>query len=687
MTQASGGYVGKVLILDLSDRTSKVIDSAPYQKWGGGHGMGTALFWEYCKDKTIDAFDSGNVVTICSSPFSGTPIPSSSGRVEIQGIGCMPDPQWFVRSNMGGRVPSAMKACGYDAVVITGASETPVWISVVNNRVDFNDATHLWGKLTDESQQIIWDELSGGAADGHWFNIGEGRDSGRSTQKPAVMTIGPAAENLGAIGTITSDAGHHVGQSGLGAVWGAKKLKAVSFLGTGSIPVADPAALLDLRTEFQRKYSYNVDSPIRETPDPTAAVYGFASRHPGFNGIYWNTRDMLARPSGCQGCVRNCRRNTNDGVGNETMCAASLFYMSATKKKDQIRAADYMNKLGLNGFETGLLPYLRNLYKMEVLGPGKQIDSRLPWEQFGNWTFIEQFLDSLAYRTDIGADLADGVARAAKKWGRWEEDSASGLLKYPQWGYHYHYEPSSEVEWSYGSIFGDRDINEHGLNWHVHWMPLIARMVGQQPLVPAKELVDILAETTGLDDPMCFDYSVEGIYSDAKLNCVAWHRHYSRFWVQSLCMCDWVWPHLVEYQRADGQFAGASPGFEPRCYKAVTGLDLSYEESLELGHRIFTFDRAIWCLQGRTPEQEVFQEWVYSVPTATVDPVPMYVDGAWKYADEPGRTLDRERFEDVKHRFYTLEGWDPQTGVPTRATLESMKLGFVADELEKAGKL
>jgi aldehyde:ferredoxin oxidoreductase len=225
-------------------------------------------------------------------------------------------------------------------------------------------------------------------------------------------------------------------------------------------------------------------------------------------------------------------------------------------------------------------------------------------------------------------------------------------------------------------------------------MPLITAYNSQLPLIPAQTMAEQMARSTGLDDPMCFDYSAEGIYSDAKLKSVAWHRHYSRFWIQSMNMCDWVWPHLIEYAAPDlsGDLTGAtSPdpevGFETRYYRAVTGLDLSFEESIELGHRIFTFDRAIWCLQGRTPEMEVFAEFVYRVPTTTVDPLPVFRDGAWKYDDEAGRVLDRERFEDVKHRFYELEGWDRETGVPTRATPESMDLGFVADELEKAGLL
>ena len=99
--QATGGYMGRILVLDMTAKIAEVIDTDPYEQWGGGHGMGSALFWDYCKDKTVGPFDPGNVVTISSNPFSGTPVPSSSARVEIQGIGSFPDPEWFTRSSMG----------------------------------------------------------------------------------------------------------------------------------------------------------------------------------------------------------------------------------------------------------------------------------------------------------------------------------------------------------------------------------------------------------------------------------------------------------------------------------------------------------------------------------------------------------------------------------------------------------
>lgn len=686
MSQATGGYVGSILLLDLTTRTSSTISSEKYQSWGGGHGMGSALFWDYCEDKTVSAFDPKNVVTICTSPFAGTPVPSSSSRIEIQGIGSFGDPEWFTRSSVGGRLGGMIKGAGFDGVVISGKADSPVWINVVNGTATFEDASDLWGLDTAETQKSIWSYVTKDTPDGQWYDIDRSRDGGRTTQKPAVLCIGPTGENLVRVATITHDASHNAGQSGLGAVWGSKNLKAVSFLGTGSVPVFDPASLLNMRVEFQQRFAYNVDDPSFETPMPDVPVYQMLTEQPGQGGLYWNTRDMISRPYGCQGCIRNCRHNFSDSIGNGIMCAASLFYSEADNKKDMVRAADLQNKLGMNGFEVDILPYCRNLYKMGVMGPGKQIESNLPFDKYGSWEFIEAFLNAVAYREDIGADLAEGVMRACKKWGRWEEDSATGLIMYPQWGYMHHYDPRLEVEWSYGSLFSDRDVNQHSFNFNIHWMPVVCGMVGEDPLISAEDLVNQLSASTGLD-PMGFDYSAEGIYSDERLETVSWYMHYGRFWTNSMGMCDWVWPSLTESGGDSDDISGASPEFEPRLFKAVTGTDLSFEESLDLGRKIFTLDRAIWYLQGRTRELEEFSEYVYSVPTDAPYLLPVYEDDTWQYGTCLGRTLDRDRFEDVKTRFYQREGWDPDTGCPTRETLEADGLEDVANTLSDAGIL
>ncbi|MCG2808448.1 MAG: aldehyde:ferredoxin oxidoreductase, partial [Coriobacteriia bacterium] len=154
---AANGYAGKILRLDLTARKSSVIDTEKYEQWGGGHGIGSALFWDLCKDKTVEGRDPGNVLTIMTSPLSGTMAPSASGRVEVQGIGTAGYPvNWFTRSNFGGRFGGQLKYAGWDGIVLEGKADAPVWIDIVNDKVVFRDAGDLWGKDTQETQKLVW---------------------------------------------------------------------------------------------------------------------------------------------------------------------------------------------------------------------------------------------------------------------------------------------------------------------------------------------------------------------------------------------------------------------------------------------------------------------------------------------------------------------------------------------------
>ncbi len=685
---ATGGYVGKILYVNLTDGRIEEIETSKYEQFGGGHGMGSALFWDLVEDKTVDGYHPDNLITMMTSPLSGTLVPSASGRTECNFIGLIAYPiGWYTRSNFGGRFSGELKYAGWDGIAIQGKSETPVWINIANDKVTIEDATDLWGLDTYETQEEIWSTVSkGNTDDGTWYGVGTGRDSGRTLQKPAVATIGKAGENLNRNACILHDAGNAAGQGGLGGVFGSKNLKAVSVIGTGSVEIADPAALIAARKEFQDKFAYNVDAPEMESPVPNFPAYGAITLSPGFGPLYLPTH-VPSRPQGCIGCYKNCRRRLSTGVSNEDQCVESLFFINGSNQIDQNKATDLLDKAGLNVYDVFNHSYLYALNQMGIMGPGMEIESSLPFEKYGTIEFMEAYVDCIINRTDIGADLAEGMARAAKKWGRWEIDTASGLLDRPNWGFCQHYEPRLEVEWSYGSILGDRDINEHGLNFYVHWHSIIRGMVGQEPAISAEDMVNLIAEGTGVGDPMGWDYSEEGIYGDPKVQAISWHRHYTRFWKQSLAFCDWAWPNFINFNSADGDMSGASPEFEVRFYNAVTGKSLTWEEGLEIGHKIWTLDKAIWTLQGRHRDLEVFADYVYDVPTEAPDGLPMFIDGKWEYNAGLGRTLDRDKFEDFKTRFYANEGWDTATGWPTRATLEALDLGYVADELESNGKL
>ena len=123
----TGGYTGKILRLNLTNKSSSIIDTDQYEEFGGGHGMGSAIFFDLCEDKAIDALDPRNVVTIMGSPLSGTLGLSAAGRLEVNGIGPQAYPiGWFTRSNFGGRFGGELKHAGWDGIVIEGKSDSPV---------------------------------------------------------------------------------------------------------------------------------------------------------------------------------------------------------------------------------------------------------------------------------------------------------------------------------------------------------------------------------------------------------------------------------------------------------------------------------------------------------------------------------------------------------------------------------
>ena len=223
------GFVGKILRVDLTRKKITTIETSKYEHWGGAHGIGSALFWDLVADKTIDGFNPMNVITIMTSPLSGTLVPGSAARTEVQGIGVQSSPiGWFTRSNFGGRFSPMLKFAGWDGIVIEGSASDPVWLDIRDDHVHLRDGRELWGKDTWETQHYICNEVGQDERYSGWEDS-FGKQS-KSTQKPAVIAIGLAGENLCRVASLVHDAGHGSGQGGFGAVWGSKKLKAISVM-------------------------------------------------------------------------------------------------------------------------------------------------------------------------------------------------------------------------------------------------------------------------------------------------------------------------------------------------------------------------------------------------------------------------------------------------------------------------
>lgn len=692
------GYAGKILRINLSGKKITSIDTKKYEQWGGGHGSGSALFWDLCKDKTINGLDPGNVVTFMTSPVSGTITPAAASRTEVQGIGVQAYPKgWFTRSNFGGQFGAMLKFAGWDGIAIEGKADKPVWIDIRNDKVEIRDAIGVWGKDTWEAQEIIQAEVEKNFNE--WFDVGVSRDAGRTTQRPAVVAIGPAGENLVTYASLVHGSGNGAGQGGFGAVLGAKNLKAISVIGTGSVEVADANGLLEARINLQKR-RYNVDDPQRKNQHDEAdalsplglpfALSNLPLRAPGFAapGAFLLPTEEKSRPKGCVGCFINCRRNSETGRTNESSCVDIAFSSGLDGDPDaQKDSVELMQRLGINNFVLLVaLPWLIALNKMGILGPGKQVHSNLPFDQVTkNPEFSKAVMNAIAYREDIGADLAEGLVQTAEKWGRLE-DLDTGLLRVTFWGYPEHYDPRIEVEWSYASILGDRDFNDHALNWYVHWVPFIAMLLGEEPILSAEQVAKLAAEgLVPYKDPKMIDYSEENIYSESKAKMISWIKSYNLFWKNSIGYCDWAWPDLINLNQKD--YKGFTPDAEPLFFNAVTGQNISFEDGMKIGTKIWNLDRAIYTLQGRHRDMEVLSGYVYKVPNEAPYPGPIIKDGQWTYDMGIGRVMDQNKYEDWKTIYYTLEGWDTKTGWPTRKNLEELDMGFVADELEKHGKL
>ncbi|MCL1050649.1 aldehyde ferredoxin oxidoreductase [Shewanella abyssi] len=719
------GFAGKILHIDLTTLSTHIIDTEQYQRWGGGHGLGAALFWDLCKEieSITDGRDARNVVTIAASPFSGTNVPSAGGRCEVTGMGCGSEKNWFVRSNFGGHFSAMLKHAGWDAVTISGKAPHPVYLDIRNDKVMIRAANELWGMDTYDTQQRIQEDVASVEATAGWSAMSDGNDIGRTTQKAAVLTIGAAGENQSTLASLLHGAGNAAGQGGFGAVFGSKNLKAISVIGTGAVEIADPAALVKARFITREKFAHDADNHTAKEIGTNAAASFMPGAELGFNTQGAPARsNAFARLSkdhrvtACHGCINGCKQRL-DGYGNETTCQTTFWYLApallaargpAAMKmtlfddtsdvtETQMYAGELTQRLGINSYPIGeAVLWLGILAQYGVVGPGKPIDSNLPWDKFGTKEFVTAFCEAIAYRTDIGEALAEGIVPAVKFFGR-EQDLKDGkLLHFPYWDMPEHgYDPRAELTWGYGTIMDSRDINDHMFNV-IYWQTNYEAAADIPHTLDAKTTAAIFAEKMipyAHNMPEALDFSEKNMYSESVARAVQWQLHYNRFYKNSLLMCDFRWPDCVNFNNKDARGATADPEVGEQAYwNAVTGENISFADGIRRGREIFNLDNAIWALQGRHRDMAVFQDYIYDSKFKkskfgaylwpTTDD-----EGEWDYRDLVGRQLDRDGVERWKDHYYRLEGWDLNNGWPTRSLLNELDMNHVADRLEQAGKL
>jgi len=667
----TGGFTGKILRINLSNKSISTIDTAKYEEFGGGYGIGTALFWDLAvapgEWDLKDPFDPRNVLPIMTGPLAATGVPGS-GRTNVCGLSPETYPTCeFWRGNLGGRFATTMKLAGWDGVVVEGKAEKPVWINIINDQVKIEDAKELWGLDTWDTQDRITSMVCGRNRFGEeWQEIGDAY----TTARPQIVCIGPIGENRSRLAALIHGSGVSARIGGHAAVFGAKNLKAISVTGTGNVKVADPKAVVDARLHHMQMGNLMPVQP------------GAAS---------------------CAPCLRGDRRRSNY-YGGETMCACQ-GWLGSQEPGATDRAAEELIKYGLSSWsahfhadmfsldipgapalfrgkvptDSGLGWYLQYLKQEGLLGPGKEVDSApLPMDQWGTLSFRRAMLDAIANRTGIGDALAEGCCRAAEKWGRLETDRDSCALRLTAWGATTHW-TMPWVEWAYAYILGAGDPA-----WHGFMSP-----VGKPAQGTLEQSLEKLSKKTipYTDDIFMFNYAWKGeearktgIYSPHKAKQVAWSRHYSSFWNESMAFCEMLLPEL----------GNESPDVELMYYNAVTGKNASFADTMRMGQKIWTMERAIRVMHGRSRQTEDFFPYMYKPGAsgfAIYGGVPIYEDGKWRSDLAPDMYLDRKGVDEFKTNYYALEGWDKEHGWPTRKTLEGFGLKKVADTMAESGKL
>ena len=171
------GYAGKILRVNLTSRSIRTIDTAAYEEFGGGYGMGAAIFWDLAvaprEWDLQDPYDPRNVLSLMTGPLAATGVPGA-GRTSVCGLSPETYPTCeFWRGNLGGLFGTMMKLAGWDGVVLEGKAERPVWINIINDQVKIEDARELWGLDTWETQHRITSMVCGKTRFGEeWQQIG-----------------------------------------------------------------------------------------------------------------------------------------------------------------------------------------------------------------------------------------------------------------------------------------------------------------------------------------------------------------------------------------------------------------------------------------------------------------------------------------------------------------------------------
>ncbi|MBM3131790.1 MAG: aldehyde ferredoxin oxidoreductase, partial [Chloroflexi bacterium] len=414
-------YQGKMLEVDLTRGTvgASIVARDTLREYVGGTGVAARLFCDRVSPD-VEPLSPRNVLFIVTGPLSGTTIPGGS-RFCV----CARSPltNMWGESSCGGTFAAWLRSAGYDGIAVTGASDRPVYIVIEDGRAEIKDAANLWRRGTYDTIDTLRE----------WYG---------GVKHASVLAIGLAGENWVRYAAVANEKRDFAGRTGMGAVMGSKKLKAIVAIGTGKVDAARPEAF----SEERKKYAQNakahfivdvfkaggtnaaldIGALIGDLPGRNWAMGDMSAYGPKIGGGVLNSEQFLAGTDQCHGCLVGCKRVVKTKVGSHELLGSAgpeyegVASLGSLLLIDDMAAIIKMNEMcnnhGLDVISCGSsIAMAMDCYEQGIIGTADTDGIDLKW---GSIEAVMRMIDKIAARKGFGDVLAEGVKRAAARIGK-----------------------------------------------------------------------------------------------------------------------------------------------------------------------------------------------------------------------------------------------------------------------------
>jgi len=606
------GWMGKILRVDLTAGECKAepLDLGVAKDYVGGRGLGIYML-NQSVDPLCDPYSTENLLIMATGPLTGTGAPTGARYMVMTKS---PLTGAITCSNSGGLFPTEFKRTGYDAIVFSGRSETPVYLYLDTDTAELRAAGHLWGQDTHRTTDTLLTETDA---------------------KAKVACIGPAGEKQVRFASIMNDKHRAAGRSGVGAVMGSKNLKAVVVNGKGRIPLADPDRFRAFNKQILDTFKEGIkETPLGLTVNGTAGVVA-ATHHFGvlptknwqqgtFDG--WEkihgealTRRFLKKNSACYGCPIGCGRKTRvddpsfagEGEGPEY---ETIYAMGSNCMVDNLAAitkANYIcNEMGMDTISMGAtIACAMELVERGYL-PEAQVGRSLKW---GDAEALVELTRMTGDREGFGNLLAEGSYRLADRFGHPELAPVSKKQEFPG------YEPRGAQ--AMGLAYATSPIGGS----HMRGDPAYFELFGVPESMDPLQWEGKATVTKAYQD-------LSAIIDSAGL-CIF-------FAVRNLAAKD----------------LGVAPVGILEYLNAATGADYTLEELMQAGERIINAERLFLTRAGFSRKDDSLPERLTHTPAPT----------------GPAKGLVCH-LDEMLNDYYQVQGWSPD-GIPTEKRLAQLGL-------------